>query len=299
MKRILQTVLMLLGLTVVVPVGAQDVRVDTMRVWDNATAPHSNGLSGAERRPDADLVGNTTATELYIYRPVAARDMKLAVVICPGGGYEYLSLKAEGTDVACWLAEQGVTAAVLKYRLPNGHPEVPLEDAVQAVRIMGGLEAGATGFTPDRVGIMGFSAGGHLAAMASTIGRTQPAFTVLFYPVITAERGKGHQGSFNALLGAGRDAESDAAYSLHTRVTAQTPPALLLLADDDTAVPPVNSLLYYQALKDHGVPASMHIYPRGGHGWGFRDRFPYKAEWQRVVADWLRGIAADGAAGQK
>lgn len=299
MKRILQTVLMLLGLAAGAPAGAQEVRVDTMRVWDNATAPHSNGLSGAERRPDADLVGNTTATELYIYRPVAARDMKLAVVICPGGGYEYLSLKAEGTDVARWLAEQGVTAAVLQYRQPNGHPEVPLEDAVQAIRIMGGLEAGATGITPDRVGIMGFSAGGHLAAMASTIGQTRPAFTVLFYPVITAERGKGHQGSFDALLGAGRDAESDAAYSLHTRVTAQTPPALLLLSDDDAGVPPVNSLLYYQALKDHGVRASMHIYPSGGHGWGFGDRFPYKADWQRAVMDWLRRFAASGGAGQK
>ena len=96
MKRILLTALMALGLTTGATVAAQEVRVDTMRVWDNATAPHSNGLSGAERRPDADLVGNTTATELYIYRPVAARDMKLAVVICPGGGYEYLQSEGRG-----------------------------------------------------------------------------------------------------------------------------------------------------------------------------------------------------------
>ena len=290
---------MALGLTTGTTVAAQGVRVDTMRVWDNASAPHSNGLSGTETRPRAGSVGNVTSTALYIFRPDASHDLKLAVVICPGGGYVYESQRSEGTDVARWLAEQGVTAAVLQYRLPNGHPEVPLEDAVQAIRIMGGLEAGATGITPDRVGIMGFSAGGHLAAMASTIGRTKPAFTVLFYPVITAERGKGHQGSFDALLGAGRDAESDAAYSLHTRVTAQTPPALLLLSDDDAGVPPVNSLLYYQALKDHGVRASMHIYPSGGHGWGFGDRFPYKADWQRAVMDWLRRFAASGGAGQK
>lgn len=291
MKRTILTLLMsACGLLAVSGSDFQG-RVDTLRIWDNATAPHSNGLSGAESRPRADVVANTTAAELYIYRPRAERDLKLAVVICPGGGYVYLSQYAEGTDVARWLAEQGVTAAVLKYRVPNGHPEVPLEDAVQAVRIMGGLEAGATGIPIDRVGIMGFSAGGHLAAMASTIGQTRPAFAILFYPVITAERGKGHQGSFDALLGAGRDERSDAAYSLHTRVTEQTPPTLLLLADDDTAVPPVNSLLYYQALKDHGVPASMHIYPRGGHGWGFRDSFPYKNDWQRAVTDWLQAMA--------
>ena len=164
------------------------------------------------------------------------------------------------------------------------------DDAVQALRIMAGLEAGATGYTADKVGIVGSSAGGHLAAMASTIGSFKPAFSVLFYPVITAVQGKRHQGSFINLLSEQRTPEQDAAYSLESRVTADTPPAILLLSDDDKTVPPVNSTLYYNALKAHGIEASMHIYPSGGHGWGIRDSFRYKAQWQDAVLDWLRRI---------
>ena len=109
-------------------------------------------------------------------------------------------------------------------------------------------------------------------------------------PVITAEKGKGHQGSFNALLGGSRNAESDTWYSLQNRVTAQTPPTLLLLSDDDKVVPPVNGILYYNALKEHGVKASMHIYPTGGHGWGIRDHFEYKEQWQQATLDWLKKL---------
>ncbi len=261
--------------------------VDTLRIWDNATAPHSNGLVGPEQPYRTDAVTHTTTAELYVYRADTARATGQAVVICPGGGYGMLSMQYEGTEVARWLASCGVTAAVLKYRLPNGHPEVPLEDAVEALRIMGRLDVGAGGTKPRQVGIMGFSAGGHLAAMASTIGAVRPDFSILFYPVITAERGKGHQGSFNALLGASRNAQTDSLYSLQTRVTDRTPPALLLLSDDDTTVPPVNSLLYYEALKAHGISASMHIYSSGGHGWSFRSYFPYQDDCQQAVLDWL------------
>jgi len=137
---------------------------------------------------------------------------------------------------------------------------------------------------------VGSSAGGHLAASASTLAETKPAFSILFYPVITAEKGKGHQGSFNALLGDGRNAESDTWYSLQNRVTAHTPPTLLLLSDDDRTVPPVNSTLYYNALKEHGVKASMHIYPTGGHGWSIRDHFEYKEHWQQATLDWLKKL---------
>ena len=138
----------------------------------------------------------------------------------------------------------------------------------------------------DKVGIMGFSAGGHLAAYASTMGSAKPDFSILFYPVITAN--PGHQGSFNNLIGAeNRTAENDARYSLENQVTAQTPPTLLLLSDDDKSVPPVSSTRYYNALKDKGISASMHIYPTGGHGWGFRDNFRYKARWQEALLDWM------------
>lgn len=265
----------------------------TLKIWDNASAPHSNGITTPETASEHARVGNTSSAELYLFPADPAKATGQAVVICPGGGYQMLCLDYEGYEVAQWFAANGITAAVLKYRLPNGHPEVPLEDAEQALRIMMGLEAGATGFTADKVGIAGFSAGGHLAAYASTLGKTKPAFSILFYPVITAEPGKGHQGSFNALSGDRRNAKTDAYYSLQNRVTAQTPPTLLLLSDDDRAVPPVNSTLYYNALKDNGVKASMHIYPTGGHGWGFRPNFKYKEQWQQAVLDFIKQQASE------
>ena len=286
MKRILLFLTALL-LTSVTTMAKNYGQTATIKIWDNRTAPHSNGITSPEAEPEPDRLTNTTEAELYLFPADTSKDTGLAVVICPGGGYRKLCMDYEGYEVAQWFAANGVTAAVLKYRMPNGHPEVPLEDAEQALRILSGLEAGATGFTADKVGIVGFSAGGHLAACASTLGSHKPAFALLFYPVITAERGKGHQGSFDRLLQDGRNAETDARYSLEKQVSASTPPTLLLLSDDDPAVPPVNSTLYYEALKAHGIKASMHIYPTGGHGWGILDGFRYKNEWQATVLDWL------------
>lgn len=270
---------------------AQDYgQVYTLKIWDNASAPHDNGISTPEREPEKNRLYDVSEAVLYLFPAEKDNATGQAVVICPGGGYLKLCIDYEGYDMASWFAANGITAAVLKYRMPNGHPQVPLEDAEQALRIVMGLEAGATGYTAEKVGIVGSSAGGHLAAAVSTLGKIKPAFSILFYPVITAERGKGHQGSFDELLGAGRNAETDAFYSLQNRVTEATPPALLLLSDDDRTVPPVNSILYYNALKAHGVKASMHIYPSGGHGWGIRNGFRYKEQWQQAVLDWLESI---------
>ena len=195
-------------------------------------------------------------------------------------------------EAAAVFAANGITGAVLKYRMPNHHPEVPLEDAVQALRIMAGLEAGATGYTADKVGIVGSSAGGHLAAMASTIGSFKPAFSVLFYPVITAVQGKRHQGSFINLLSEQRTPEQDATYSLENRVTEATPPTLLLLSDDDKTVPPVNSTLFYEALKRNGVKGcSLRIYPSGGHGGALDPAHIYRAQWRADILDWLAMLA--------
>ncbi len=262
----------------------------TLRIWNNTTAPHSNGITTPEFERNPNRLANTSEAVLYIYNADPAKATGQAVVICPGGGYSALAIDHEGYQMAQWFAANGITAAWLKYRLPNGHPEVPLEDVEMAVRIMGGLEAGYTGFTPDKVGVVGFSAGGHLAASACTLAAHKPAFAILFYPVITAEKGKGHQGSFKALLGDKRNDETDTYYSLQNRVTAETPTTLLLLSDDDTAVPPINSTLYYNALKTNKINASMHIYPTGGHGWGFHDDFRYKAQWQEAVLDWLKTL---------
>ena len=266
---------------------AQDYgQAATIRLWDNASAPHSNGIATPEEGMDACRPSNISVAELYVYPADAAKATGQGVIICPGGGYAVLAFDYEGYEVAQWLAAHGITAAVLKYRMPNGHPEVPLEDAEQALRLLRGEVPGAESFTCRKVGILGFSAGGHLAAMASTMGAVRPDFSVLFYPVITAH--PGHQGSFDNLVGKERrSAETDVRYSLEHRVTEQTPPALLLLSDDDTVVPPVSSTRYYNALKEKGVKASMHIYPTGGHGWGIGEGFRYREAWQQAVLDWL------------
>lgn len=269
---------------------AQDYgQAATIRLWDNASAPHSNGIATPEEGMDACRPSNISVAELYVYPADAAKATGQGVIICPGDGYAVLAFDYEGYEVAQWLAAHGITAAVLKYRMPNGHPEVPLEDAEQALRLLRGEVPGAEGFTCRKVGILGFSAGGHLAAMASTMGAVRPDFSVLFYPVITAH--PGHQGSFDNLVGKERrSAETDARYSLENRVTEQTPPALLLLSDDDTVVPPVSSTRYYNALKEKGVKASMHIYPTGGHGWGIGEGFRYREAWQQAVLDWLEHL---------
>lgn len=268
--------------------SAQDYgQAATIRIWDNATAPHSNDITTPEVEVAPYRIGNTSEAVLYLFPADRSVDTGKAVVICPGGGYAFVSMDQEGYQMAEWFAAHGITAAVLKYRMPNGHPEVPLEDARQALRILMGLEAGATGYTRDRVGIVGCSAGGHLAAMASTISDTKPAFSILFYPVITGEEGKLHRGSFDNLLGKERTPSRTWHYSLENRIAEDTPPTLLLLADDDRTVLPVNSTIYYSTLKANGIKASMHIYPSGGHGWGIRDSFPYKEAWQAAVLDWL------------
>ena len=168
-------------------------------LWDNATAPHSNELTGPETGAERERYGNTTVAELYIYAADPAKATGQAVVVCPGGGYGYTSFSNEGEPVGRWLAANGITAAVLKYRMPNGHPEVPLEDAELAIRILRGEIAGLNnpaaeeavkrGYTAKQVGIMGFSAGGHLAAMTSTMAQTRPAFSILVYPVISGVTG--------------------------------------------------------------------------------------------------------------
>ena len=257
-------------------------------IWNNASAPHDNGLRGDETEFGLRFIGNVTEAVLYIYPAAPDKATGQAAVICPGGGYEFVSMEHEGDAFARWIAEQAITAAVIKYRMPNHHPEVPLEDVEQALRVMKGEIPGAGELSVQRVGIIGFSAGGHLAAMAATVGRVRPDFMVLFYPVITAAKELAHEGSFDNLLGRERTEELNARYSLENRVTETTPPTILFLADDDDCVPALNAVSFYRALKEHGVAASLHIYPSGQHGWGILDRFPYKSAWQSALTDWLQ-----------
>ena len=253
-------------------------------IWDNTSAPTSSGLFGPTFIEKGVYEANNNVAELFVYK--AKEPNGRAVVVCPGGGYHNLAIGYEGHDMARWLAENGTTAAVLKYRMPNGHCEVPRNDAEQALKIMR-EHAEEWGYDAARVGIVGSSAGGHLAASTGTISDDKPAFMVLFYPVITAEEGKLHKRSFECLLGKGYSAEKARNYSLEKRVSALTPPTLLLLSDDDRIVPPVNSMLFYEALKRNGVKASMHVFPTGDHGWGIKPEFKYIDQWKAYVLDWL------------
>ena len=275
---------------------AQDL---TIKLWDNATAPHSNHLTGGKKDEGGVRYSNTTEAVLYIYEADPAKATGQSVVICPGGGYWLVALGHEGHDFGRWFAENGVTAAVLMYRMPNHRPEVPLEDAAEALRYMKEEYAPAHGITS--VGIMGFSAGGHLAA-STAVGALEyngdkshraslrPDFAVLFYPVITGDALYAHKGSFDNLLGSDRTAELTDRYSAEKLVSATTPPTFMALSDDDGGVPPANSIRFYNALKEHKRPASIHIYPSGGHGWGFRDSFKYKSQWQQSLLEWLEGV---------
>lgn len=256
-----------------------------IKVWPNG-APNSNGITTAEKQIDESRVSDVTVPTLTIYR--AAKPNGMAIVACPGGGYVRLATAHEGHDMAAWFNAQGITYAVLKYRMPNTHHDVPLSDALQAIRIM---KQHAEEWGYNKVGIMGSSAGGHLASTAAThfTEDSRPDFQILFYPVVSMVNPT-HQGSKDNLLGKTPSQEMLNLYSNEKQVTPQTPPAFIMHSSDDKAVPVSNSIDYYTALVKNGVSASLHIYPIGGHGWGFRDNFIYKRQWTGELEKWLREI---------
>ena len=285
MKRLFTLLLTLTAL----PLMAQDYGQDrTIRIWDNSTAPHTNNITAAETIHN-EVISNTTETVLYIFEADKAKATGQAILVCPGGGYSCVCIEWEGYKVAKWLAEQGITTAVLKYRLPNGHPEVPLEDTVEALRTMRKYAA-EIGYDAAKVGMMGGSAGGHLTAYTSNFAPSaeRPAFAIMFYPVITSEQGYCHKGSFDHLLGRQATERERAYYSMETRVTKQTPPTLILTSDNDTLVPTVSSTRYYNALRKHGVEASMHIFPGGYHGFCMHPELEFYPLWQTLLLDWLK-----------
>lgn len=251
------------------------------------------------------LVQTPTMT---VYLPAKKSATGQAVVICPGGGYARLAYDWEGLDVAKLLNAKGIAAIVLKYRLPVAKSNItphlsPLLDAKRAVRIVR-ANAARWNINKANVGIMGFSAGGHLASTLAThydagdagaadsVERmsSRPDFAVLVYPVISMSKPIMHTGSRNNLLGEKPDSALAKLYSNELQVTAQTPPTFLVHATDDNGVPVENSLLFYQALKDANVPAELHVYPKGGHGFGLAVGRGYLETWPDRLVDWLRAV---------
>ena len=212
-----------------------------------------------------------------------------AVVICPGGGYTHLAMDHEGYDWAPVLNHWGISVMVLKYRMPHGVKEIPFEDAEEAIRLVR-RHAQEWNIDPQQVGIMGSSAGGHLASTTAThaTGDAKPDFQILFYPVITMDRSFTHMGSHNALLGTDASADMELKYSNEKQVTAQTPPAFIVMSNDDHVVPPLNGVSYYLACHSNKVPAVLHVYPTGDHGWGLRTSFAHHAEMLMELKSWLK-----------
>jgi acetyl esterase/lipase len=238
---------------------------------------------------------------LTVFLPVAGKGNGTGVVVCPGGGYTHLAMTHEGTDVAKWLNSLGIAAFVLKYRLPSDETMVdktigPLQDAQRAIQLVR-QRAGEWGVDAGKVGILGFSAGGHLASTAGThFSQTtidnsaqvslRPDFMILLYPVISFSDSIGHLGSRESLIGKHPDPAMIVAYSNERQVTPQTPPTFIIHAEDDKTVPVMNSLDFYEALVQHGVPAEMHVYPKGGHGWGLWNALS-KEQWPDECARWM------------
>ena len=225
-------------------------------------------------------------TTLTIYP--ASKPNGQAIIACPGGGYAGIATTHEGHDMATWFNTQGITYAVLHYRMPYGKHEIPLSDAHQAIRYM---RKHASQWSINQIGIMGSSAGGHLASTAAThfTEDTRPDFQILFYPVVTMSDYT-HQGSKDNLLGKNPTDELVRLYSNEMQVNAQTPPAFIMHSSDDTVVPVANSINYYMNMVKQGVMATMHLYPIGGHGWGYNENFPYKSQWKNELEKWLREI---------
>jgi len=277
--------------------------VETIPLYD--TIPNSKTSANAEKSSVSDgilIVSNVSIPSLTMYRPAMVNDNATAIIICPGGGYSVLAAGHEGSDVASVLNEWGIVAFVLKYRLPDESIMIdktigPLQDAQRAIQIVR-QNAKQWNIDPGKIGIMGFSAGGHLASTASTHfnkpvidnpGNTslRPDFSVLIYPVISFTDSLAHMGSRSNLIGEGPSAEKIQEYSNELRVNGQTPPAFLVHAIDDDGVKAGNSKQYYEALIRNNIPAELRLYPAGGHGFGMNNKTTPDS-WMNRLKTWLK-----------
>ncbi len=247
-------------------------------------------------------IAGVTEPTISVYLPKdKSKASGASVLICPGGGYAILAAGHEGSDLAEWFNDRGVAAFVLKYRLPNekamnNQHQVPLLDAKQGMHIIR-QNAAKWGIDAQKVGVMGFSAGGHLAATLSTHFNsapdasleTRPDFSILMYPVISFDPAISHGGSRDNLLGKAKTDDLIRFYSNESQVTENTPPAFLVHSQDDKSVPAENSINYFLALKKFNIPAELHLYPAGGHGYALRTEGKGSvANWPAALEGWMK-----------
>ncbi len=272
----------------------------TMKInlWPEDAIPLSIKTDIQEVSESTDIIriSKVQVPQLDVFLPNKKGATGQAVIICPGGGYSRLAYDWEGTDIAKLFNAHGIAAFVLKYRLPDSlssttPDQVPLLDAKQAMRIVR-TRAVEWNISPNKIGIMGFSAGGHLAATLSTHfdNNTRPDFSILIYPVISMDKSIAHMGSRTNLIGAKPTDDMIRLYSNELQVNAQTPPTFILHATDDNAVPVENSLIFYQGLKKNNVPVEMHIFPTGGHGFALALGKGTLEKWPSLLFDWMKEL---------
>jgi acetyl esterase/lipase len=270
------------------------------------TIPNSTPAADYKEKADTGKdeiirISKVSVPEITVFQPAKSSGKNPAVIICPGGGYAILAYNLEGTTVAHILNNWGVTAIVLKYRLPSDEIMKdksigPLQDAQRAIQYVR-ENAKQLNVDPQKIGIMGFSAGGHLASAASTHFNKEyianpnhislrPDFSILGYPVISMMDPLAHKGSRENLLGKNPSAEMIANFSNELQITKDTPPTFLVLANDDNGVNPGNSIKYYEALLKNHVPAELHVYQNGGHGFGTRI-LEKNDNWMDVLRVWM------------
>lgn len=283
------------------------VLMGTFHAW--AAGPEPVPL-WPDKAPGAVGEEESDRPTVRIHQPPKDKSNGAAVVICPGGGYGIIAMDHEGSQVANWFNSQGVTALVLRYRLsPKYRHPIPLSDAQRAIRYAR-ANAEKLGISPNRIGVMGFSAGGHLASTAAThfdagkkdatdpVDRLscRPDFVILGYPVVSLTAEYAHKGSGRNLLGDNPDQKLLESLSNETQVTPETPPAFMFHTTEDTGVPPENSVAFYLALRKAKVPAELHVYQQGPHGVGLAPGDPALNSWKERLFDWLRQnrFLADG-----
>ncbi len=273
----------------------------TLTILGSAQTPKETILLWPDGAPGAQGTADEDKPSLALYPAAGPNRTSTAVIVCPGGGYAHLAMDHEGTQIAAWLNNLGISAYVLKYRLgPKYHHPIELWDAQRAIRYVRS-RAADFGLRPDRIGIWGFSAGGHLASTAAThfsaadnqadpIDRQsdRPDFAILSYPVISMLDPYAHLGSRRNLLGDKPDPALAQLLSNELQVTNKTPPTFLFHTTEDQVVPVENSILYYLALRKAGVSVEMHIYQKGQHGVGLAASDPILRTWPDHLAAWLQ-----------
>ena len=305
LMKILKGIFIALGLSAL---SLQSMaQTEVINLWPDGKIPNFK-KSDVEEKSVTDANGilrisGVTVPTITAFIAPKEKATGAAVMICPGGGYGILAASHEGSDFAKWFNERGISAFVLKYRLPNEKAmtkqhEVPLMDAMQAMKLIR-QNSGRWNIDVNKIGVMGFSAGGHLAATLSThynLGEkaseeAKPNFSMLIYPVISLNQTISHGGSRDNLLGPDKSEELIKYHSNELQVSAKTPPAFLVHAMDDGAVPVENSIEYYLALKKFKTPAEMHLYPIGGHGYGFRTQGKGSlVNWPAAMEGWLKAM---------